>query len=82
MSEAKDIFYQLLTPEVEKLGYIFKKSKTQYVKSVGDLDYFIDFSWDGRGGVTFLNHVSGGISAPYIKKASKSCYKATIIVPQ
>ena len=71
MSVAKDIFYEMLTPDIEKLGYIFKKSKTQYVKSVGALDYQIDFSWDGRGGLTFLNCVTGQISMPFIKKASK-----------
>ncbi len=70
MSQQKDIFFQLLTPSIERLGYTFKKSKGIYVKTIGDLDYIIEFSWDGRGGATHLNCVFGTISMPSIIKAS------------
>ncbi len=71
MSQQKDIFFQLLTPSIERLGYTFKKSKGIYVKTICDLDYIIEFSWDGRGGATHLNCVYGTISMPSIIKASK-----------
>jgi hypothetical protein len=71
MSRAKDIFYELLTPEIEPLGFSFKKSATKYIKSDNILDYEIYFSWDGRGGLTFLNYVSGMVSMPWIRKSSK-----------
>ena len=71
MSQAKDIFFEILKPEIEKLGYKFKKSNSKFIKSIGDLSYQIDFNWDGRGGTTCLNYVSGSISLPFLKKASK-----------
>ncbi len=71
MSQQKDIFFQLFTPTLERLGYVFKKSKGHFIKTIGDLDYLINFSWDGRGGATHLDSVSGQISMPSIKKASK-----------
>ena len=71
MSQAKNVFFELLTPAIEELGYKFKKGKSNFVKSIGDLDYQINFNWDGRGGTTYLNYTSGDITMPCIKKASK-----------
>jgi hypothetical protein len=71
MSQARDIFFDLLSPDMVKLGYAFKKSKYKFVKTEGDLELEIVFNWDGRGGVTLLNTVLGYVSMPYIKKSSK-----------
>ena len=71
MSQAKDIFFELLKPDIEALGYTFKKGKSNFVKAIGDLNYQIDFNWDGRGGTTYLNYVSGSVVMPCIGKASK-----------
>lgn len=69
MSQAKDMFFELLTPSIEAMGYKFKKSKGSYDKFVGDVCYSIIFSWDGRGGTTFLNSVNGKVHIPAIAKA-------------
>jgi hypothetical protein len=71
MSQASDIFYDLLKPEIVNLGFQYKKGKKNaFEKKVDELTLSIYFSWDGRGGTTFLNFVSGCISVPYVKKAS------------
>jgi hypothetical protein len=71
LSNAKDIFFDLLSPRIEEAGYKFKKSKACFEKSNGDLSYTILISWDGRGGITFLNSVTSKIHIPKILNASK-----------
>lgn len=71
MSLAKDKFFELLVPHIEALGYTFKKSKGSFEKVRGDLNYDILFSWDGRGGTTYLNNVMGKVHIPAIAKAIK-----------
>lgn len=71
MSQAKDIFFELLTPNIEALGYSFKKSKGSFDKLCGELCYSIRFSWDGRGGTVYLNNVSGIVHIPAIAKANR-----------
>jgi hypothetical protein len=69
MSEARDKFYELLAPAIEAKGYVFKKSKKQFVLTNGEAICTINFSWDGRGGTTYLNHINGEISFIYLSKA-------------
>jgi hypothetical protein len=69
MSEARDKFFELLQPEIESTGYVFKKSKKQFIEIEGEAACTIDFSWDGRGGTTYLNYISGEISFKYIADA-------------
>lgn len=71
MSQASELFYEYLIPQVESQGYVFKKSKKCFEKQYEELLYSILFSWDGRGGLTFLNGVNGTVSLPYVHKASK-----------
>jgi hypothetical protein len=74
MSEVRDLFFELLRPKVEALGYTFKKSKKHFELVQGDLQLRIDFSWDGRGGTTYLNHVTGNIWLIYVNKAIKQLF--------
>jgi hypothetical protein len=69
MSEARDKFYELLAPHIEAKGYLYKKSKNQFVLTNGEAICTINFSWDGRGGTTYLNHINGEISFAYLAKA-------------
>lgn len=84
MSQVKDIFFELLVPAIEELGYKFKKSKGSFEKIEDDLCYSILFSWDGRGGTVFLNSVTGKVDIPAIAKANKKLldirYEAAIWV--
>lgn len=72
MSEVRDKFYKLLCYEIAGIGYQFKKSKGDFEKNESDLKKIIQFSWDGRGGITFLNGLNGVVAVPEIEKASKS----------
>jgi hypothetical protein len=74
MSEVRDLFFELLSPKVEAFGYTFKKSKKYFELVQGDIQLRIDFSWDGRGGTTYLNHVTGNIWLPYVNKAIKQLF--------
>lgn len=76
MSEAKDKFFELLVPGIEAKGYTFKKSKGQFTLSNGEAICTIEFNWDGRGGITFLNHISGSISFTYLSKALETINKS------
>ena len=71
MSQARDKFYELLCEQIADEGYEFKKSKGDFLKIKNDLNYTIQFSWDGRGGTTFLNGLTGIVEIPKIGKASK-----------
>ncbi len=71
MSQARDTFYELLSPKLESLGYVFNKSKFNFSKSLNNLNCSIEFSWDGRGGTTYLNHVGIKISCLYVAKSLK-----------
>lgn len=79
MSEVRDTFFELLVPSIEEKGYAFKNSKKNFVLEQGEIISTIDFNWDGRGGTTYLNHISGTIYLAYIHKALKSIlnYKQT-----
>lgn len=72
MSQAKDIFFELITPKMEEFGFQFKKSKSCFEKTKGDLFFSIMFSWDGRGGTTYLNNVSSKVHIPKILKAARA----------
>ena len=72
MSQAKDIFFELITPKMEEFGFQFKKSKSCFEKTKGDLFFSIMFSWDGRGGTTYLNNVSSKVHIPKIMKAARA----------
>jgi hypothetical protein len=71
MSEVKDTYYQLLTPRMEQHGFQFKKSKSCYTKVQNDLEYIIHFKWDGRGGLTLIDHIWLTIDSLPIEKAVK-----------
>jgi hypothetical protein len=72
MSKVRDKFYELLCNEIVGINYQFKKSKGCFEKNESDLKKIIQFSWDGRGGTTYLNGLSGVVAVPEIEKASKS----------
>ena len=72
MSQAKDIFFELITPKMEEFGFQLKKSKSCFEKTKGDLFFSIMFSWDGRGGTTYLNNVSSKVHIPKILKAARA----------
>lgn len=84
MSEARNKFYELLCKEIANEGYQFKKSKGDFEKNESDLIKIIQFSWDGRGGTTYLNGLTGVVAVPEIAKASKSilAYELPMMVIQ
>ena len=71
MSQARDKFYELLSPKLESLGYVFNKSKFNFSKALNNLTCSIEFNWNGRGGTTYLNHVGTKISCVYVAKSIK-----------
>lgn len=74
MSQAKDILFSILTPKVEAFGYRFVKAKNGYSKRENDIWYKITSSWDGRGGISCINHFSGEVSLAYVEKITKSMF--------
>lgn len=66
MSEVRKIFFELLNKSIENEGYLLKKTKGVFEKKNNNLLYSILFSWDGRGGTSYLNAVNGIISVPQI----------------
>ena len=71
MSQARDTFFEILCPKIESFGYVYNKSKCNFSKSLNNLNCSIEFSWDGRGGTTYLNHVGMKISCLYVAKSIK-----------
>lgn len=71
MSEARDKFFEILSPAINRSGFVFKKSKMNFVLQEGEIISNIDFNWDGRGGLTYLNHILGAIYISYINKTFK-----------
>ncbi|MCC7244989.1 MAG: hypothetical protein IT269_04890 [Saprospiraceae bacterium] len=57
---------------------MFKKSTSVFEKTNNRLKYSILFSWDGRGGITFLNELSGIVEIPAIAKASHQLLAYTL----
>lgn len=84
MSQARDKFYEILCESIANEGYKFKKSKGFFEKINGNLKYLIQFYWDGRGGTTFLNGLSGIVELPEITKATKKllAYELPVLVTQ
>ena len=74
MSQAKDILFSLLSPKITELGYKFVKSKNAFHKIKNGLHYSIDSSWDGRGGLTVINHFSGTIKFPEVEKITQKMF--------
>ncbi len=71
MCQARDTFFEILCPNIEPFGYVYNKSKRYFSKPLNNLNCSIEFSWDGRGGTTYLNHVGTKISCLYVAKSIK-----------
>ena len=71
MSQARDKFYEILCNSIVKEGYQFKKSKGDFEKVNCGIKYSIQFSWDGRGGTTYLNGFTGLVSLHELGKITK-----------
>lgn len=72
MSEARNKFFEALRKIIEPTGYVFQKTKKKFTLSEEPINFSIMFNWDGRGGLTYLNNVSGLIEINYVNKALKT----------
>lgn len=84
MSQVRDTFYHLLAQKVEDKNYNLKKATGNFEKKAGHFKYIIQFSWDGRGGHTYLNGLIGVVKHDQIEKLTKNflAYKIPIMVIQ
>jgi hypothetical protein len=71
MSEVKDKFYEILVPKIEAIGFQYKKSKSAFLKLENELEYQINFRWDGRGGTSMLDTVSVTVNNLMVQKMEK-----------
>ena len=58
-----------LKPTLENKGYVFKKSKEQFIKIENEIHFMIKFRWDGRGGASHLDEISVIIYSNSVAKA-------------
>jgi hypothetical protein len=71
MSAVKDDFYTLFVPRMTALGFDYKKSKNAFIKIENGLSYTLNMRWDGRGGLTLIDHITGDINSVVIAQAVK-----------
>jgi hypothetical protein len=71
MSEVRKTFLDLLHTRIAGEGYSLNKSTGVFEKKRNELLLSLVLSWDGRGGLTFINGVDGQVSVPYVGVASK-----------
>lgn len=80
MSEVKDIFFELLSPRIEALGFVYKKSKGSFIKTENDLNFTIGFRWDGRGGTSIINEHHYYVTDDLIEKAYKNSREQVVFL--
>jgi hypothetical protein len=57
MSQVKDDFFALLSPNLEQDGFKYLKAQNAFRKDAGDISYKISFKFDGRGGLVMIDWI-------------------------
>jgi hypothetical protein len=64
-------FYELLVPKIVAYDFGYKSSKNMFVKRANNIEYKINFHWDGRGGTTMCDTIGMTITELEIEKSLK-----------
>lgn len=68
MPSAKEKILEEIIPTMKKNGYRFYKGKNTFLKKENDFEYHIKLTFDGRGGLSLLDHILFGIKISKYKK--------------